>query len=238
MKVTISSQMLLLRQVSETLAGRASLLDLWPFALIERAAGSHAPPAGIDAICERGKGALIDMASAPCSDASRIWRGRWEQHVRWDGSAECGPGDASRGSLCRVDVRKQKGAPAPRRIPKRQWRDYRTPAGGRPVKDFIGALSDEDAAGVAAAMREVRDQGVAAAKHLRGEIYEINADTKDYWIRILFAQTGSYSQVLLTLSGFKKKTNKTPAAELELAEKRLASWKARGKRKKGPVRKS
>jgi hypothetical protein len=38
---------------------------------------------------------------------------------------------------------------------RRQWRDYRSPAGRRPVKEFLDGLSDEDAAAVAAAMRDV-----------------------------------------------------------------------------------
>src|SRR5206468_3496922 len=38
-----------------------------------------------------------------------------------------------------------------------RWRDYRRSAGRRPVKEFIEALSDEDAAEVAAAMAEVRE---------------------------------------------------------------------------------
>lgn len=132
---------------------------------------------------------------------------------------------------------KKKDEPAPPPKPKRQWRDYRTDAGGRPVKGFIDDLDDEGAASVAAAMRDVRDHGVAAAKHLRGQIYEVVADTKDLWIRILFAQLGRYSQVLLSLNAFAKKTNKTPAQEIDLAETRLASWKARGQKRKRAVKK-
>ena len=39
-----SSQILLLRQIRETLAGRATLLDLWPLALVERVDGRIVPP--------------------------------------------------------------------------------------------------------------------------------------------------------------------------------------------------
>jgi phage-related protein len=129
-----------------------------------------------------------------------------------------------------VEARKEK-ATAPKR-PKRQWRDYRTEAGGRPVKDFIDRLNDEAAASVAAAMREVRNEGLPAAKHVRNEVYEVIAETKDLWIRILFAQQGRYSQVLLALLAFEKKTNKTPPQEIDLAEKRLSSWKDRGRKRK------
>ena len=52
---------------------------------------------------------------------------------------------------------------------KRQWRDYRTVLGNRPVKDFSDALADEDAAEIAQAMTEVAQEGLVAARHLRGD---------------------------------------------------------------------
>ncbi len=81
-----SSHILLMHQVRETLAGRASLLDLWPFALCERVQSTAAPRIGLDAILEGGKRAVLDMASeTPSAEVSRMWRGIWEQHVRWGG---------------------------------------------------------------------------------------------------------------------------------------------------------
>jgi hypothetical protein len=71
--------------------------------------------------------------------------------------------------------------------PKRRWRDYRTAAGRRPVKEFIDGLSDTDAAAVVAAMRDVCDTGLAAARHLRGDIHEVRADGDRQTYRILFA---------------------------------------------------
>lgn len=55
---------------------------------------------------------------------------------------------------------------------RRRWRDYTTSAGRRPVKGFLDALSDSDVAAVVAAMKEVQVEGLVAARHLRGEIYE------------------------------------------------------------------
>lgn len=63
--------------------------------------------------------------------------------------------------------------PEPRR---RRWRDYQTPAGRRPVKAFITELHDVDAASVIAAMKDVATEGLAVARHLRGDIYEVRAD--------------------------------------------------------------
>jgi phage-related protein len=111
---------------------------------------------------------------------------------------------------------------------KRRWRDYRTAAGRRPIREFIDRLSDVDAAAVIAAMKDVRETGLAAARHLRGEIYEVRADGDRQTFRILFAPEGRRSQVLLALEGFSKKTQKTPSEKIELAERRLADWRRRG----------
>ena len=88
---------------------------------------------------------------------------------------------------------------------KRQWRDYRTASGARPIKDFLLALPDEDRAAVLEEMEYVREQGTSVARHVRQDIYEVRAtyDTKAY--RILFACEGRFHHVLLALNGFQKK---------------------------------
>lgn len=115
---------------------------------------------------------------------------------------------------------------------RRQWRDYRTPAGRRPVKDFLDGLNDEEVAAIVAGMKEVAERGLPAARHLRGEIYEVRADATTRSFRVLFATEGRYSQVLLSLSAFEKRTQKTPPRELELAEDRLGDWRSRGAAKR------
>ena len=50
--------------------------------------------------------------------------------------------------------------------PKRRWRDYRTAAGRRLIKEFIDRFSDVDAAAVVAAMKDVQEAGLNAARHL------------------------------------------------------------------------
>lgn len=112
--------------------------------------------------------------------------------------------------------------------PRRQWRDYRTRAGGRPVKAFLDELTDEEVAAVVAGMKDVVKRGLAAAKHLRGDIYEVRADAATRSFRVLFSTEGRYSQVLLSLSAFEKRTQKTPPRELELAQNRLREWRTRG----------
>jgi phage-related protein len=100
--------------------------------------------------------------------------------------------------------------------------------GRRPVKEFLDGLSDADAAAVAASMKDVREHGMVAARHLRSDIYEVRADGDRQSLRILFAQEGEHGQVLLSLSGFSKRTQKTPPNEITLAEKRLRDWRERG----------
>ncbi len=47
--------------------------------------------------------------------------------------------------------------------------------------------------------------------------------------RVLFATEGRRGQVLLSLEGFSKKTQKTPSAKIRLAERRLADWRRRAR---------
>jgi len=78
-------------------------------------------------------------------------------------------------------------------------------------------------------MRDVKDRGTAAARHLHGDIYEVRADAATRSFRLLFSCEGKYSQVLLSLSVYEKRTQKAATQEIELAEKRLKSWRARSK---------
>lgn len=114
----------------------------------------------------------------------------------------------------------------------RRWRDYRTRSGRRPVKDFIDSLSDEDAAAVVAAMKEVKAEGLVAARHLEGEIYEVRANGNRVIYRVLFAPQGRRGQVLLSLQAIKKKTQKTPIQSIRLARRRLQDWKKQGEEQK------
>ncbi len=81
-----SSQILLLRQVRETLAGRASLIDLWPLALVERVESGEVPPCGLDLAWREGKAGLHKLAqSVPSAEHGRLWRSQSEEHLRWGG---------------------------------------------------------------------------------------------------------------------------------------------------------
>jgi hypothetical protein len=70
-------------------------------------------------------------------------------------------------------------------------------------------LSDEDAAEVAAAMSDVREEGLSVACHLRGAMYEVRVDGRDIAIRILFAQEGKKGRVLWRAS--RRRNNARPS---------------------------
>jgi phage-related protein len=113
-------------------------------------------------------------------------------------------------------------------LQRRRWRHYETASGRRPTLEFIRGLSDLDKAAVLAAMADVRDRGVSAARHLEGDVYEVRADGERVIYRVIFAREGARNQVLLALVAFKKKTQKTPAAEIRLAKRRLTQWRSVG----------
>jgi phage-related protein len=59
-------------------------------------------------------------------------------------------------------------------------------------------------------------------------LWEVRVDGDRVIYRILFAYEGTRGRVLLAVEGFKKKTQKTPAAAIELARRRLSDWRRRG----------
>jgi predicted AAA+ superfamily ATPase len=81
-----SSQILLLRQIRETLAGRATLLDLWPLALAERVDATVVPPSGLDRIWQDGESALSRLGKAAHKvEDERRWRHVRDDHLMWGG---------------------------------------------------------------------------------------------------------------------------------------------------------
>jgi phage-related protein len=96
------------------------------------------------------------------------------------------------------------------------------------VRRFLELLADEEVASIVAAMKEVAEVGLAAARHLRGDLNEVRADAMLRSFRVLFAAERRFGQVLLSLSAFEKRTQRTPPREITLAERRLGSWRARG----------
>jgi phage-related protein len=98
----------------------------------------------------------------------------------------------------------------------RRWRFFRTATGATPVRDFLtgSALPAGDRDEILAAMKDVQINGLVVARHLRGEIYEVRANGARAAYRVLFAVEGAKGQVLLAVSAFTKKTQKTPPRRL------------------------
>ena len=109
---------------------------------------------------------------------------------------------------------------------------YKDKKGREPIKDFIDSLalaSGKDARinikKVSAYINYLSEEGLSGGepymKHLRGEIWELRPLRN----RILFAALVGDRFVLL--HAFVKKTQKTPASEIEKAEKELKDCKER-----------
>ena len=127
----------------------------------------------------------------------------------------------------------------PRRY-RRQWRFFRTAAGREPVREFLDAVSDRDAANIAAAMKEVRDagRGHPDVNHLRGDIWQVEIDGVNVIYRLLFAEEGRYGQVLLALEVVNKKWQTAKARHIQLAQRRLTLWRARARTGRAAHRKA
>jgi hypothetical protein len=109
--------------------------------------------------------------------------------------------------------------------PQLRWRWYRTAAGNAPVRDFLDRLSDVDHAAVVAAMTEVRQEGLAAARRVVGELWEIRAVGIKAHYRLIFSRQGR--RVLLALDIYDKDTQRMPLNIRRRAEQRLQDWRSR-----------
>jgi phage-related protein len=94
---------------------------------------------------------------------------------------------------------------------------------------FLDNLTAAEAAEVVAAMKEVAREGLRFARHLRGDIWEVRVEAERKAFRVLFSPEAKFQQVLLALEAFTKKSQKTPARMIELAERRLSAWRSRGR---------
>ena len=97
-----------------------------------------------------------------------------------------------------------------------------------PVKGTGGHSRFSEA--IRAAMRDVALFGRSAARHLRGDIYEVRVRGPIHAWRVLFSVEGSRHHVLLALSAFEKKTQKTPDRELESRKRWPTATKQRPQR--------
>jgi phage-related protein len=96
---------------------------------------------------------------------------------------------------------------------------YRTEAGGEPVRDWLKQLSRDDRKRIGEDIKTVEfgwPIGMPVCKPMGGGIYEVRSGlTQNRIARVLFYIDKRGRMVLL--HGFVKKTQKTPAEDIELA---------------------
>ena len=99
---------------------------------------------------------------------------------------------------------------------------YRTAAGNEPVREWLKALDDADRRNVGEDIATAEfgwPVGMPVCRSLGKGLYEIRSDLAGGRIaRVIFCVA---EQRMVLLSGFIKKTRKTPKAELDLALKRM-----------------
>jgi len=109
---------------------------------------------------------------------------------------------------------------------------YETAMGKCPVREFIDTLTDDSQAKYILITGLLKQYGTLvkepSIRHITShrKLYEIRIKEKDGISRILyFAHTGKR---FVLLHGFTKKTDKTPANEIEIAEQRMKDHILRG----------
>lgn len=100
---------------------------------------------------------------------------------------------------------------------------YRTESGACPIEGFLDSLSGKQAQRVAWVLRLVEERDSVPAQYFKKlagakDIWEVRVQIGSDTIRLLGFLFGSGSLVLT--NGFAKKTQKTPAKEIALAEQR------------------
>lgn len=106
---------------------------------------------------------------------------------------------------------------------------YKTSNGRVTVKDFIDHLSFKAQRKFFAKIELLEEYGPRLpephAKKLTGDLYELRFEAETVGVRIIyFFYTGNK---IILLSGFIKKTQKTPRREIESADKRMAEYLVR-----------
>ena len=102
---------------------------------------------------------------------------------------------------------------------------YRSAAGNEPVREWLKNLPMPDRKSIGEDIAYVQFKwpiGKPRVDHLHGAVWEVRTSLSNRIARTLFAVEGS---TMILRHGFIKKTQKTPASEIALAERRFKEWK-------------
>ena len=106
---------------------------------------------------------------------------------------------------------------------------YSTADGKEPLQEFFDHLPEKHLAKVFREIDLLAEFGSALkepyVKHISGDIWELRIRFSNNISRIFYFTWKNETIVLL--HGFGKKTQKTPAAEIKLAQKRMDDFKSR-----------
>lgn len=114
----------------------------------------------------------------------------------------------------------------------KQIKFYRTQSGKSPVEEFLDTLKPKHAKKVTWTLRLIEDMDQIPVQYFKklkntDDIWEVRARIGSHSFRLLGFITGDEFVVLT--NGFKKKSQKTPKQEIELAEQRKADYLARNR---------
>ncbi len=107
---------------------------------------------------------------------------------------------------------------------------YRSAAGREPVREWLRGLDQASKRAFGEDIKTVQfgwPLGMPLVRSLGGGLWEVRSQVRDGIGRILFLAEG---QVMVLLHGFIKKTQKTPAKEMEIARKRAAEVRREDRR--------
>ena len=102
-----------------------------------------------------------------------------------------------------------------------QVRFFRTASGREPVRDWLRALEKADRRSIGEAVKTVQygwPIGMPEVRKLERDLWEVRIRLSDRVARVAFTVQDN---VMVLLHGFIKKSQKTPAADLSVARKRL-----------------
>ena len=107
---------------------------------------------------------------------------------------------------------------------------YTTSSGRSPVQEYLNTLSDKQFTKIAWVLKLVRELDNVPSNYLKklintDDIWEIRADVAGNTFRLLGFFCGQ--ELIVLTNSFQKKSQKTPANEIKLAEKRKNDYLTR-----------